>query len=73
MNITEYEKYDGCFAKITDRCSAGTYLELDNGQTAFAYAFSNLPRGAKVLCTVLRKAIDGRKTLVSIDSVVSYA
>lgn len=70
--MNNYEKLDCCFAKVTDRCSKGSYLELDNGETAFAYAFANLPRGAKVLCTVIRQAFEGRKALVSIDSVISY-
>jgi len=48
-------------------------LELDNGQKAFAYKYANLLPGTKVLCTVLKQAVDNRSMLVSIDSIASYA
>jgi len=70
---TGYEPFDGCYGTIIDRCRAGAYLQLDNGEEAFAYKFGNLFPGTKVLCTVLRLPTEGRKMLVSIDSIVQYA
>ena len=68
-----YDLFDMCYGKITARCKQGAYLELDNGETAFAYKISNVPLGSKVLCSILRKAQEDRKMLVSVDSVCEYA
>ncbi len=67
---TGYERFDGCYGTVIDRCLKGAYLELDNGELAFAYKFGNLFPGTKVLCTVLKQAAEDRKMLVSIDSVL---
>lgn len=71
-NAAGYEPYDGCYGTVTERCRAGAYLHLDNGEEAFAYNFGNLYPGTEVLCTVRKRPQEGKKTLVSIDSVVSY-
>lgn len=67
---TGYEWFDGCYGTVTGRCLKGAYLELDDGEQAFAYKFGNLFPGTKVLCTVLKQATEDRKMLVSIDSVL---
>lgn len=67
-----YEKFDGCYGKVTGRCRAGAFLTLDNGQDAFAYKFANLISGTKVLCTVLKLPSEEKRMLVSIDSVYGY-
>ncbi len=69
---TKYEPFDGCYGVVTERCRAGAYLLLDDGEEAFAYRFGNLFPGTKVLCTVLREAKEERRMLVSIDSVLKY-
>lgn len=68
----QYEVFDGCYATVVGRCQKGAFLTLDNGEDAFAYKFGNLWPGTKVLCTVLRLADEGRRKLVSIDSVAHY-
>lgn len=68
-----YDVFDGCFATVRERNRNGVYLELDNGQEAFAFRFANLLPGSKVLCTVLKQADENRRMLVSIDSVVRHA
>ncbi len=70
---TGYDRLEGCYATVTGTCRSGAFLQLDNGEDAFAYKFANLIPGSKVLCTVLRQALESRKKLVSIDSVISYA
>ena len=74
MNETNegYERFDGCYGTVISRCLKGAYLELDNGEQAFAYKFANLFPGTKVLCTVLKRAAEGRRMLVSIDSVLRF-
>lgn len=67
-----YERFDGCYGTVVSRCFKGAYLELDNGEKAFAYKFANLFPGTKVLCTVLKQASENRKMLVSIDSVLQF-
>lgn len=67
---TGYERFDGCYGTVIGRCLKGAYLELDDGEQAFAYKFGNLFPGTKVLCTVLKQATEDRKMLVSIDSVL---
>lgn len=32
---TKYEPFDGCFGVVTERCRAGAYLQLDNGEEAW--------------------------------------
>ena len=71
-DMKQYEVFDGCYATVVGRCQKGAFLTLDNGEDAFAYKFGNLWPGAKVLCTVLRLADEGRRKLVSIDSVAHY-
>lgn len=68
-SIFSYERFDGCYGKVTGRCKAGAYLTLDNGQEAFAYKFSNLILGTRVLCTVIKMPTNEKLMLVSIDSV----
>lgn len=70
---TGYERFDGCYGTVICRCLKGAYLELDDGEQAFAYKFGNLFPGTKVLCTVLKQATEDRKMLVSIDSVLQLA
>lgn len=65
-----YERFDGCYGTVIGRCHKGAYLELDNGEQAFAYKFANLFPSTKVLCTVLKQATADRKMLVSVDSVL---
>ncbi len=67
-----YERLDGCYGTVMGCCRSGAFLELDNGEKAFAYKFASLYPGTKVLCTVLRLADEARKMLVSIDSVIDY-
>lgn len=71
--VMEYERFDGCYGTVTSRCGAGAFILLDNGQEAFSYNFSSLTPMTKVLCTVMRLASEGKKMLVSIDSVIEYA
>lgn len=68
--ITGYEPMEGCYGIVIERCRTGAYLQLDNGENAFAYRFGNLRTGTKVLCTVLREPREGKQKLVSIDSVL---
>lgn len=68
--LDRYDIFDCCYGTTTDRTRVGTYLTLDNGETAFAYKFSNLLPGTKVLCTVLKLATEEKFKLVSIDSVL---
>lgn len=65
----EYEKGDCCYATITSRNSKGTYLELDNGQSAFAYNAANLRNGVKILCTIVKPATMEKYILVRMDSI----
>lgn len=72
-SVTIYEAYESCYGYVSSRCSQGIFLELDNGQRAFAYKYLNLNMGSKVLCTVLRKPVNDKLALVGIDSVIDYA
>lgn len=72
MENQGYDVFDGCYATVVGRCQKGAYLTLDNGEDAFAYKFANLLPGTQVLCTVLKLAREGRRKLVSIDSVTAY-
>lgn len=74
---TGLNTFDSCTGTVEGSCSKGLFLRLDNGteegEEAFAY-YSRLMNGSQVLCTVLRQPMgDGRKMLVSIDSVQEYA
>lgn len=64
-----YDVLDGCYGIIENCCQKGAFLELDNGELAFAYKFSNLRPGTEVLCTVRRLSNGDRRMLVTIDSV----
>lgn len=64
-----YERNDACYGVVTGRNASGCYLTLDNEESAFAYRFSNLNPGTKVICTVRRPADERRRMLVEIDSV----
>lgn len=65
----DYNVRDGVRAIVLGGCSKGTILCLDNGQEAFA-SFGGLSPGAEVLCTVLKKATEKWRVLVSVDSVL---
>lgn len=70
---TGYEVLDGCYGTVVGSCRKGAFLQLDNGEDAFAYKFANLWPGTKVLCTVRRLAEEGKRMLVTIDSVAHPA
>ena len=72
-NHASYERFDGCYGEVTGSCKSGAYLTLDNGQEAFAYKFTSLLPGTKVLCTVLKMPTEEKRMLVSIDSVRGYS
>lgn len=63
---------DAVYGVVTGNCSKGVFLELKNGQQAFSY-FGGLACGSKVLCSVIRRASDNWRVLVSIDSVITEA
>lgn len=64
----ELDIRDSVKAVVSCCTSKGVYLELENGQSAYA-VFDRLPSGTGVYCTVLKKATERWLTLVSIDSV----
>lgn len=68
ITINEYEKGDSCYAVIVGHNSKGSYLELDNGQKAFAYSAGNLKNGTRILCTIAKGAEGERKALARLDS-----
>ena len=68
-NIIRYERGDGAYGVVSGRCKKGAYIELDNGEGAFAFNAGNVRSNAKVICTVVRPARDGQRCLVSLESV----
>lgn len=68
-NNDNYDVRDGVHAVVTGGCNKGLFLRLENGQEAFA-SFGGLVSGTEVLCTVLKKATERWRVLVSIDSVL---
>ncbi len=71
--MEKYCRLDACYATVVGRCQKGAFLELNNGEQAFAYRFANLPIGTTVICTVLRMEREGRRKLVAVDTVCRYA
>ena len=67
--ITKYEKGDACYGVVASCCRRGAFLELDNGESAFANGVGNLRQNTKVICTVKKPAANGLRTLVQLDSV----
>jgi len=63
---------DGVTAVVTEKCKSGIFLQLENGQEAFA-RFGGLCPGTEVLCTVLKKATQTFRVLVTIDSIFTQA
>ena len=63
-----YNVSDCCFGIISSRSQRGSFIELDNGESAFCY--NSLRAGTKVLCSVLRPALGEKRKLVSIDSII---
>ena len=69
-NSSEYEVFDTCWGEVIGKCNSGIYLGLDNKQYAFAYGYTGLAAGSKVLCSVKRKSYEDKCILVTIDSVI---
>ena len=70
--MDEYTKGDCCYAVVTSRAAKGSFLELDNGQKAFAYGIGNLPCGTKILCTITRSALGQRRACARLDSTCGF-
>ena len=68
-----YKKRDSCYGTVFCRNAKGVYLQLDNGEQAFAYGFHDLKNGTTVCCSVRKQAQGYQKTLVSIDSTLYCA
>ena len=69
IEVNEYEKGDCSYATVVGHNSKGSYLELDNGQRAFAYSAGNLRNGTKIICTIAREADADRNALAKLDSI----
>lgn len=67
-NDDNYSIHDGVYGVVTGGCSTGVFIELKNGQSAFAKFGART--GQQVLCTVLRKATDTWRVLVAVDSLI---
>lgn len=63
---------DGIRGTMISGCSKGLFLALEDGQEVFSH-FGGLTPGTIVLCTVLKKATEKWKVLVSIDSIDNMA
>lgn len=63
---------DGVYGVVTGGCGKGIFLTLENGQEAFSH-FGGLTPGSEVLCSVIKKANENWRVLVSIDSVLNAA
>lgn len=70
---TEYEVFDECYGVITGRCGKGAFIQLENGEEAFAYRYANLRPGSEVICAVQRLPREGLRTLVTVSHVCRYA
>ena len=66
--MNNYEKFDSCYGTVQCTTHKGAYLQLDNGETAFAYSFNHLNLGDTVLCSIRKPATDDRYATVYIDS-----
>ena len=58
---------DTCCGKVIGAGGKGVYVELENGQTAYAHGIS-LKSGTQVFCSLLRHATEESFAKVSIDS-----
>ncbi|MFI3228061.1 MAG: hypothetical protein R3Y09_11760 [Clostridia bacterium] len=72
MKNSTYQRLDSCLGVVIAKTQKGVYIELDNGERAFAYDFLLLQEGQSVLCTIKKLAGDRFFSLVSIDSTLSY-
>lgn len=72
FNDENFNVRDGVCAIVTGCCRTGLFLELENGQEAFA-SFGRLELGTKVFCSVLKKATEKWRVLVSIDGIYEKA
>lgn len=62
--------YKDCvFGTVVGGCKEGLFIRLDNDEMSFA-KFNFLPSGARVLCTLLKKANKNNYALVGIDSII---
>lgn len=62
--------YKDCiYGTVVGGCKDGIFIRLDNDDMAFAQ-FNYLSNGARVLCTLFRKANKNRYAYVGIDSVI---
>lgn len=60
---------DSIAGTVSGGCSKGVFIELENGQVAFA-KFGWIDPGTKVLCTVVKKAFESWRMLVTIDAII---
>ena len=65
---SSYQIGDSMRAVVIGNCSKGVYLDMEDGQEAFA-VFNPLPRGTRVFCTILKKPTERFRTLVAVDAV----
>ena len=64
----DYQIRDNIRGTVIGSCSKGIFLELEDGEEAFA-RFGKLEIGTTVLCTIRKNANEYWRMLVSIDSV----
>ena len=78
MQYNEYLEEEGINVRdsvcgvVTGGCRSGLFLRLEDGQEAYA-RFGGIYPGARVLCTVIKRATDRWRVLVSVDSVLEDA
>jgi len=72
QNDVNFNIRDVVYGVVTGGCGKGLFLTLENGEEAFSY-FGGLAPGSEVLCSVMKKANENLRVLVSIDSVLNAA
>ena len=62
----DFESYNTYRGTVVGRSASGIYITLEDGRAAFAYNFTTVPTGARVLCSV--RSQGERNLLVKIES-----
>jgi hypothetical protein len=64
--VSNFESYNTYYGTVIGRSISGVYITLEDGRAAFAYNFTTLPFGTRVLCSV--KSQGERNLCVKIES-----
>ncbi len=69
LDSFRYERNESAYGIVSSRSRRGAFISLENEEVGFCPEAGNIPTGTKVIVTVRRPAMEGKRCILGLDSV----